>query len=120
MAEADPALEALLSSLTEDARSLVRSVRARAGAAGLRERFEPGRAGRGELLLLHAGEGLARLLLRPGALPRIAFAAPAGDGEARELAGLRDAAAAGDRLRALAEAQTAAAAQLDLFGGPRR
>ena len=122
MAALDPALDALVASLTEDGRSLLRSVRARAGAAGLHEQFEAGRAGRGELLLLHTGVELARLLLKTGALPRVVFAGAPGAGpEApQEIAGLREAAAVGDRLKALAEARTAAAPQLDLFGTARR
>ena len=125
MAALDPALDALVASLTEDGRSLLRSVRARAGAAGLHEQFEGGRAGRGELLLLHTGVELARLLLKAGALPKIAFAAAANPvvddspEEAWEIDGLRDAAAVGDRLRSVADARTAAAPQLDLFGKGR-
>ena len=125
-------LPALLATLTPDGQSLLRSVRARAQAAGLRERYEPGRLGRGELVLLYgtvaeAAVEVARLQLKTGTLPRIWFATPttsAATGavgqaavEAKEIAGLRDAAAAGDKLKALAEARRAAEPQLDLFGG---
>lgn len=103
-------------------------MRARAQAAGLRERYEPGRAGRGELVLLHgtiaeAAVEVARLQLKAGTLPRIWFATAAAGAvgpaavEAKEIAGLRDAAAAGDKLKALADARRAAEPQLDLFGG---
>jgi hypothetical protein len=120
-------LPALLATLTPDGQSLLRSVRARAQAAGLRERYEPGRAGRGELVLLYgtiseAAVEVARLQLKSGTLPRIWFAAAAGAvgppaAEAKEIAGLRDAAAAGEKLKAIAEARRAAEPQLDLFGG---
>ncbi len=126
-------LTALLATLTPDGQSLLRSVRARAQAAGLRERYQPGREGRGELVLLHgtiaeAAVEVARLQLKAGTLPRIWFAmAAAAAGavgpaaveavEAKEIAGLRDAAAAGDKLKALADARRAAEPQLDLFGG---
>ena len=115
-------LPALIAMLTPDGKSLLRSVRARARAAGLRERFEAGRAGRGELLLVYGTVAetaieVARLQLKPGALPRIAFAEPSGAAaEPKELAGLRDAAAAGDKLKALADARRATEPQLDLFG----
>ena len=121
-------LPALLATLTPDGQSLLRSVRARAQAAGLRERYEPGRLGRGELVLLYgtiadAAVEVARLQLKAGTLPRIWFATTSAVGaaveavEAKEIAGLRDAAAAGDKLKALAEARRAAEPQLDLFGG---
>ena len=125
-------LTALLATLTPDGQSLLRSLRARAQAAGLRERYEPGRAGRGELVLLHgtiaeSAVEVARLQLKAGTLPRIWFATAASDGasgptavalvEAKEIAGLKDAAAAGDKLKALAEAKRAAETQMDLFGG---
>ena len=124
-------LPALIATLTPDGQSLLRSVRARAQAAGLRERYEPGRAGRGELVLLHgtiteAAVEVARLQLKSGTLPRIWFATAGSNGasgptavalvEAKEIAGLKDAAAAGDKLKALADARRAAEPQLDLFG----
>jgi hypothetical protein len=125
-------LPALLATLTPDGQSLLRSVRARAQAAGLRERYEPGRAGRGELVLLYgtiteAAVEVARLQLKSGTLPRIWFATAAAAGvvgpaavaavEAKEITGLRDAAAVGEKLKALADAKRAAEPQLDLFGG---
>jgi hypothetical protein len=124
-------LAALVATLTPDGQSLLRSVRARAQAAGLRERYEPGRAGRGELVLLHgtvteSAVEVARLQLKAGTLPRIWFAPQAPTGatgsaamalvEAKEIAGLKDAAAAGEKLKAIADARRAAEPQLDLFG----
>ena len=124
-------LPALLATLTPDGQSLLRSLRSRAQAAGLRERYEPGRAGRGELVLLYgtiaeAAVEVARLQLKAGTLPRIWFAPAVPTGatgpaavamvEAKEIAGLRDAAAAGEKLKAIADAKRAAEPQLDLFG----
>ena len=76
------------------------------------------------MVLLHgtiaeAAVEVARLQLKAGTLPRIWFATGAAGpaAEAKEIAGLRDAAAAGEKLKAIAEAKRAAEPQLDLFGG---
>jgi hypothetical protein len=113
-------LQRLIATLSADGQQLLRSVRARAQAAGLRERYEPGRAGRGELFFFYGtvaetAAEVARVQLKADALPRLLLAGQEA-AEAKEIAGLRDAAWAGDRLKAAADALRANEPQLDLFG----
>lgn len=94
-------LDSLLSGLSIDAATLVRSVRAR---ARLGEGYDEKR---GELIFLAGGVELGRLQLRAGPLPRLCV----GD-SVEEISGLAAAQAAAEKLRALASRVP----QLDLFG----
>ena len=90
--------------MTGDDAQLLRSVRARiAQIPGVGEVER-----RGEIALVHGGVELARLLLRSP--PRLLI------GEAQhEITGLPQAAAAAEKIRALAEVRAAQVPQLELF-----
>ncbi len=106
-------LDAALAALSADGRTLMRSLRTRLGKiAGLRARFEArSPAPRGELVLSYDETEIGRLSLRPGGLPRPAFA-----GEpARELASLTQATQASERVARRAKEIADAAPQLGLF-----
>lgn len=112
----DPTLEQLLASLRPEDLSLFRAVRTRVAALGAvserpEVRLRDG-ALQGGLAFLRSGAELARLWAKPGAHPRLLV-----EGEAPlEVAGLKAAAQAAERVQRLAEARAASAPQVDLFG----
>lgn len=88
--------DATLAVLSGEGRTLLRSLLSKlADFDDLRTRFEPRTpAPRGELVLLHGEDEIARVLLKPGALPLLAFV-----GEApRELNGLLQTTQAAERI----------------------
>jgi len=106
-------LDAALAALSADGRTLLRSLRTRLGKiSGLRSRFEARTpAPRGELVLSYEETEIARLSLKPGGLPRLAFS-----GEPpRELASLTQATQATERVARRAKEIAEAAPQLGLF-----
>ena len=108
-------MQDLVDRLPEDAQTLLRSVRARLlQAEGVGERFEPHGRDRGDLVILHGGLELARLVLRAGGYPRLLLE---GEGEepGEEIRGLAQAGKVAEQLRALAEEHQRKAPQLDLF-----
>jgi hypothetical protein len=109
-------IEALLAQLPPEAAQLARSVLARVRSLGtVAERPGPDEVA---LVATLAGNAeLARLLLRPDAPPRVAFASAAR--APIDVTGLPAAAAAAEAIRAAAESAAARAPQLDLFGKKR-
>lgn len=106
-------MQDLVDRLPEDAQTLLRSVRARlAQVEGVGERFEPHGRDRGDLVILHGGLELARLVLRAGGYPRLLLE---GEEPREEIRGLAQAVQVAEQLRALAEEHQRKAPQLDLF-----
>ncbi len=107
-------LEAAIAALSADGRTLARSLRTRlARIPNLRLRFQARTpAPRGELLIESDENEIARLLLKPGGLPKLSM----GSDPPRELSGLSQAAEAAARVARRAQEIADAAPQLGLFG----
>ncbi len=111
-------LDAALAALSSDGRSLTRSLRTRlAKIAELRARFEArAPAPRGELIYTHEETEVARLMLKPGGLPKLCFP----NEPPREISGLAQASQAAERIARRTQELIDAAPQLGLFGPPRK
>jgi hypothetical protein len=105
--------DAALAALSGDGRALTRSLQAKLERVPeLRARFEArSPAPRGELVFSHGETEIARLQLKPSALPRLAF----GGEPPRELTGLSQTTQAAERISKEIEELIAAAPQLGLF-----
>ena len=110
-------LDAAIASLSSDGKSLARSLRTKlAKHAELRSRFEARTpAPKGELIFFHDETEIARLLLKPGGLPKLQLGAE----PARELSGLTQATQAAERIAKKLQELIDSAPQLGLFG-PRK
>ena len=106
--------EALLAELSGEAATLARSVLSRVRELGTVSE----RVARGEIAFAATTAGpteRARLLLRPGALPRLVFP-PEQARPPIDVTGLASAAAAAEAIGSAATVATAQAPQLDFFG----